>query len=78
MNDNIDQALHTVISMRRCIDSYESQLDNIFLNLKHDHFQHAVDSPLHHRGFVKAHKFLAFIHEKHPEILEEWRKEGSV
>ncbi len=69
-----ESPLRFVANMQRLIDNYKSQLDNIFLNLDGKHQNEILRNDLgFHPGFESAYKFIAFVRNSHPEILEEWQ-----
>lgn len=76
-NDSLYDSLLLVERMQSSIDAYYSNLNNIRLNLTCDSFQSAVISPRDHPFFEKTLSFFSFLHKKHPEILEEWRKTNN-
>lgn len=70
-----ESPLRFVANMQRLIDNYNSQLDNIFLNLDSKHPNEIMKNSLgFHPGFEAAYKFISFVRNSHPEILEEWQK----
>ncbi|RHM86816.1 hypothetical protein DWZ36_17775 [Phocaeicola vulgatus] len=72
-NDSLYDSLVFVSNMQRELDLCRSQFANIFLNVTSDSFQKAFKSGREHPGFEEAYKFLSFMHQSHPEIMEEWR-----
>lgn len=70
-----ENPLRFVANMQRLIDNYNNQFNNIFLNLDSNHQNEILKNDLgFHPGFESAYKFIAFVRNSHPEILEEWQK----
>lgn len=61
----------TVAQMQRHIDDLEACVENGFLNIKSEHLYHMTKK----EGcdlYDVIWEFLAFIHEKHPDVLREF------